>query len=302
MEPSWRDYASNRSRIGRKPTGQRGGPQSNQWQRDETAEVAGTHQGGKKSAEAAMRQFATQERQAEKGKMREWKDQVMQEMARELHIIRQTHEEAMEAQRQGFQIELERVGGKLEQLELRLENEVKALRFPGQHTSRKTPSAKAALPSSGGNQDMSDKRQTEGLKDREGSQEHQQVETHVTKASTHNQPKQTHPGLSQKSYAQVAKEKPLRPSSEKPWTEVKYTNKKRETQKQAKSQEPGGRKILFPRKEAQPKESEEDIMLALIEALQKAGEPASIRFSRVKYHHRGLFPHSLPKKRMQQSF
>ena len=37
-----------------------------------------------KSAEAAMRQFAAQERQAEKEKMREWKDKVMQEMMREL--------------------------------------------------------------------------------------------------------------------------------------------------------------------------------------------------------------------------
>lgn len=109
-----------------------------------------------KSAEAAMRQFAAQERQAEKEKMKEWKDKVMQEMTRELHIIRQTHEEEMEAQRQGFQIELERVGGKLEQLELRskvLENEVKALRLPGQLATRKSPPAKAVAVSSSGNED-----------------------------------------------------------------------------------------------------------------------------------------------------
>ena len=61
-----------------------------------------------------MRQFAAQERQAEKEKMREWNEKVMQEMTRELYSIRQTHKEEMEAQRQGFQIELERVGGKLE--------------------------------------------------------------------------------------------------------------------------------------------------------------------------------------------
>lgn len=74
----------------------------------------------------------------------------------------------------------------------------------------------------------------------------------------------------------MAKEKPMRPSLEKPWMEVKYTNKKQSTQKQAKSQEPSGRRILFLRKEAQPKESEEDIMLALNEASQKAGKQASI--------------------------
>ena len=70
-----------------------------------------------KSAQAVIKQFATQELQAEKGKMQEWKENVMQEVARELHVIRQMHEEAMEAQRQSFQIELEHVGGKLEQLE-----------------------------------------------------------------------------------------------------------------------------------------------------------------------------------------
>lgn len=82
-----------------------------------------------------MRQFAAQERQAEKEKMTEWKDKVMLEMTHELNILRRTHEEVMEAQRQSFQIELERVGGKLEQLEVRsrtLENEVRVLRSSGQ--------------------------------------------------------------------------------------------------------------------------------------------------------------------------
>ena len=98
-----------------------------------------------KSAESVMRQLATQERQAEKEKMKEWKSKFMQEMARELHIMRQVHGEEMEAQRQSFQIELKRVeqgfenkleqvGGKLEKMELRskmLKNEVRALRSPG---------------------------------------------------------------------------------------------------------------------------------------------------------------------------
>ena len=84
-------------------------------------------------------------------------------------------------------------------------------------------------------------------------------------ASTPNRLKQTQSGVLRKSYAQVTKEKPAtRSSSEKPWTEVKYANKKRgAAQNQAQKQEPGGRRILFPRKEAQPQKSEEDIMLAL---------------------------------------
>lgn len=82
-----------------------------------------------KSARAiTMKQIATEERQAEKGKMKEWKENIMQEVARELHVIRQMHEGAMEAQRQSLQLELERMGGKVEQLE----SEVKALKVPGQ--------------------------------------------------------------------------------------------------------------------------------------------------------------------------
>lgn len=53
--------------------------------------------------------------------------------------------------------------------------------------------------------------------------------------------------------------------------------------KKTQRQESGGRRILFPREEGQSKMFEEDIMLAFNEALQKAGEPTSIRFSRVSY-------------------
>ena len=78
---------------------------------------------------------------------------------------------------------------------------------------------------------------------------------------------------------------------------MKYANKKRgAAQNQAQRQEPGGRRILFPRKEAQPQKSEEDIMLALNEALQKAGEPASVRFSRVGYSQSGAISALLTEK------
>lgn len=58
--------------------------------------------------------------------------------------------------------------------------------------------------------------------------------------------------------------------------------------KQAQKQEPDKRQILFPRTEAQPKRSEEDIMLTLNKALQKVGELASIRFSGVGYSQSGV--------------
>lgn len=51
-----------------------------------------------KSAEAAIKQIATQELQAEKGRMQKWKQIVMQEVERELQAIRQAYEEAIEAQ------------------------------------------------------------------------------------------------------------------------------------------------------------------------------------------------------------
>lgn len=66
--------------------------------------------------------------------------------------------------------------------------------------------------------------------------------------------------------------------------------------KKSQRQEPGGKRILFPREEAQPKMSEEDIMLALNEALQKAGEPISIRFSRVSYSQSGAISALLTEK------
>lgn len=68
-----------------------------------------------KSAPAiTMKQITTEECQVEKGKVKEWKENIMQEVARELHVIRQMHEEAMEGQRQSLQLELERMGRRTE--------------------------------------------------------------------------------------------------------------------------------------------------------------------------------------------
>lgn len=78
---------------------------------------------------------------------------------------------------------------------------------------------------------------------------------------------------------------------------MKYTNKKQgTTQKKAQRQEPGGRRILFPRKKVQPQKSEEDIMLAVNKALEKAGEPTFVRFSRVRYSPSGAISALLTEK------
>lgn len=102
-----------------------------------------------KTAEATLKQIATQEFQAEKGKMQVWKQMIMQKVAHELQTIKQTHKESMEAQRECFQVEMEGVREKLQQMELksaRLEKEIGLLKTKeqtlGQHLSNSTPAIK----------------------------------------------------------------------------------------------------------------------------------------------------------------
>ena len=49
-----------------------------------------------KLAEAAIKQIVTQKLQTEKERMREWKQVVIQEVAHELHAIKEAYKEAME--------------------------------------------------------------------------------------------------------------------------------------------------------------------------------------------------------------
>ena len=62
-----------------------------------------------KSAEVIIKLYASQELQTEKEKMEIWKVIVIQKMAWELQNIRRVEEELMEAQRQSFQAELDRL-------------------------------------------------------------------------------------------------------------------------------------------------------------------------------------------------
>lgn len=54
-------------------------------------------------------------------------------------------------------------------------------------------------------------------------------------------------------------------------------------QNQAQKEEPGGRWILFSKKKAQSQKFDKDIMLALNKVLQKAREPVTIWFGKMKY-------------------
>lgn len=70
-------------------------------------------------------------------------------------------------------------------------------------------------------------------------------------------------------------------AQEKPWTKAIYKNRNPVTKPNAKIEDQG-RRILFPRVLGE-QNSEADLMLALNEALQKAGEGLDTRFIRVKY-------------------
>ena len=105
-----------------------------------------------KTAEAAIKQIVAQELQTDKGRMQEWKQIIIQEVGHELQAIRQAHEEAIEAQRHGFNMEIEKVKERLRQEKMQsalFANEIKALKTqkqaPDQRTSQDTPTARNVL-------------------------------------------------------------------------------------------------------------------------------------------------------------
>lgn len=211
-----------------------------------------------KTAEAAMKQIVAQELQAEKFRMQEWKQQVMAEVAHQLQGIRTAYTEEMEAQRQSFQAELEGAIERLEQAETRseiLEEEIRALKSPKptqeKRPAQSTPAAKKVS-----------------------------LDATNTPAPTDSGVK---PSVEKCSYALIAASKPVQ-SSEQPWTQVSYGNRKPSGRHRTTAKvEQMGRRILFPRNQEGQKKSEADLMLALNEALQKAGEESHVRFCRVKY-------------------
>ena len=60
-----------------------------------------------KSLECMIEKFATKKLQAEEKKMQEWKKRDMQKVVQKQQIIWQVQKRTIEAQRQGFLIELE---------------------------------------------------------------------------------------------------------------------------------------------------------------------------------------------------
>lgn len=159
-----------------------------------------------------------------------------------------------------------------------LEDKIKLLKSTGQYSAQRLWPAKGVLNTSS-NKEEGERRQSE---ERESSQP---TETNEVDTNLPNLPKQNQSGPLPKSHEQVAKDNPTRLLMKAPWTEVKYANKKQGAAKKGTQRhEPGGRRILFPREGAQTN-SQRRILFN--EALQKAEEPASVRFSKVKYSQLG---------------
>ena len=112
--------------------------------RQETRGTTRTTTRASKSAEAVIKQLASQELQGEKEKMEGWKAIIMQEVARELQGIRWAQEEAIEAQRQSFQAELERLEKTWDERSKLLKDEIKLLK-----NSKQCPAPKVAEPTLG---------------------------------------------------------------------------------------------------------------------------------------------------------
>ena len=104
-------------------------------------------------------------------------------------------------------------------------------------------------------------------------------------------------GPSRKSYAQIVASSSARSATENAWTEVTGGNRKRKsTTPNLPKLEPEKRRVIFRRESASSQKSEADLILVLNESLQKAGIPAYIRFSRVRYSQPGAISALLTEK------
>ena len=243
-----------------------------------------------KNAEATIKQIATQQLQAEKARMQEWKKNVMVEVAHELQVMKAAQAEEMEAQRQSFQRELDMVKEKLVLSEAKtdtLEKEIKLLKSQkpaqGRRSAQTTPAANTSP--------------TTSVSEPEG-EEISQAQSHKNMSSTPAAPSSSkQPRIEKRNYAMVAASKPPQ-SPEQPWTQVKYGNRKQTANRTRPllNEEQRGRRILFPRETSGQQKSEADLMLALNEALQKIGEEPHVRFCRVKYAQSGAISALLTEK------
>ena len=175
------------------------------------------------------------------------------------------YKEALQTQRDNFRVELDRVNERLYQLNAQsptCENEITSSETQKYATNKRPTqdAPKASIPGP-----STSAVPTQDLRE-------------TTPTSGPSQPIQE----KQHSYAAIVASKPAQAASQ-PWIKVSYKNRKNGSKKPVAQSEQRGHRILFPRKDGSQFKSEADIMLALNEALQKAGVESKTRFIRVKY-------------------
>lgn len=190
----------------------------------------------------------------------------------------------MEAQRLSFQIELERVRGELDLFEQKLkslEDEIRFLKSPGKHPAPRLRPAKRNSTTSSNEQEEREWRQSE---ERERSQP---IETHEVDV---NPPKQGQSGTVRKIYAQVAKDNPTRSSSENPWAEVKYDNKKQGAAKKGNQRQgPRGKGDLISQGKSANKKVREGYHATQLLTTEGGGNQHQSDLVGLDTHNRGLF-------------
>ncbi len=151
--------------------------------------------------------------------MQEYINHVMEEVAKEILVIRQVCDGAIEAQKQSFELELGKVKGKVEQLE----SEIKALKTVKQLLgskpllAQKTPADKA-IPRSTSN-GQTGKNQVEN---REESPEPQKTSSQKINAGP---PEESQLRTERRDYASVAASQPAKVPDQL-WTKVSYGTRK----------------------------------------------------------------------------
>ena len=168
---------------------------------------------------------------------------------RKLYITKKAHEEAMEAQKYGFQMELEKVIKELHQVELcstRLEYGINTLK-----DQKQTPKPRSTQDTLATQNTLIILSSIKPLKEKELT----------------NPPR--------KSYVQMAASGSPKITTEKAWTEVtRSSQRQKATIPSTPKIKPEKRRVIFRQIALSPQKSEADLMLALNQLLEEARIPA----------------------------
>ena len=223
-----------------------------------------------KSADAVIKQFA-----GEKERMEGWKTIVMQEVARELQGIRRTQEEALEAQKQSFRVELERLEKTWDERSKLLKDEIKLLKNSKQYSALKV--AESTLGKELGQSTHANTNRQRPTSEGPGESPDRRPSSSSPAANNAPTVPKAISGIKSAkpapiSYAQVAASNVTQSTSNNSWTEITSSNRKRKDNAASPPKvEPEKKRLIFRKQANSPQKSDADLMLVLNESLQKAG-------------------------------